>query len=73
MSADDSFSIVMFGVDYPHFESIFPTTLDRVAELVSHPSISDEIATTILCENAAQVYDFDLERLQPDIDQWVSS
>jgi predicted TIM-barrel fold metal-dependent hydrolase len=59
----------MFGVDYPHFESIFPTTLDRVAELVSHPSISDEIAMTILCENAAQVYDFDLERLQPDIDR----
>ena len=59
----------MFGVDYPHFESIFPQTPDRVGELVAHPSISGEVARKILCENAARVYGFDLDRLQPEIER----
>ena len=59
----------MFGVDYPHFESIFPSTSDRVAELVGHSGISGVVARKILCENAARVYRFDLERLQPDMER----
>ena len=69
----DAFAIgcdnAMFGVDYPHFESIFPGTAAQVADLVGHPSISPEVARKILCENAARVYGFDLERLQPDIER----
>jgi len=59
----------MFGVDYPHFESIFPGTHDHVTELVSHPSISESAARQVLYENAASIYRFDLEKLQPDIDR----
>ena len=69
----DAFAIgcdnAMFGVDYPHFESIFPGTAAQVADLVGHPSISAEVARKIMCENAARVYGFDLERLQPDIER----
>jgi predicted TIM-barrel fold metal-dependent hydrolase len=59
----------MFGVDYPHFESIFPTTTDQVAEMVAHPSITESATRRILYENAAEVYGFDLERLQTHIDR----
>ncbi len=59
----------MFGVDYPHFESIFPGTASQVADLVGDPSISAEVSRKILCENAARVYGFDLGALQSDIDR----
>ena len=59
----------MFGVDYPHFESIFPTTEAQVIELVSHPGVSEETARGILYENAASVYGFDLDALAADIDR----
>jgi predicted TIM-barrel fold metal-dependent hydrolase len=59
----------MFGVDYPHFESIFPDTKASVDALVAHPSISSEVAKKIMCGTAARVYGFDLERLQPDADR----
>jgi predicted TIM-barrel fold metal-dependent hydrolase len=73
-SADyDNFAIgsdnAMFGVDYPHFESIFPGTASQVADLVGHPSISAEVSRKVLCENAARVYGFDLVALQPDIER----
>jgi predicted TIM-barrel fold metal-dependent hydrolase len=59
----------MFGVDYPHFESIFPATGDHVAELLSHPDISESIARQVLYANAAEVYGFDMDRLAPDIER----
>ena len=59
----------MFGVDYPHFESVFPDTRRSVDALVQHPSITPEVARKILCENAAGVYGFDLEGLAPDIER----
>jgi len=60
---------MMFGVDYPHFESIVPHTMEHVAELVGHPSVPEADARKILYENAAQTYDFDLTALQPHIDR----
>jgi predicted TIM-barrel fold metal-dependent hydrolase len=59
----------MFGVDYPHFESIFPATQNHVEEMVQHPSVSTAAARGILFENAAQVYGFDLQKLAPDIER----
>ena len=59
----------MFGVDYPHFESVFPETKVRVDALVQHPSITAEVARKILCENAAGLYGFDLERLAADVER----
>ncbi|HLN16771.1 MAG TPA: amidohydrolase family protein [Acidimicrobiales bacterium] len=59
----------MFGVDYPHFESIFPETKGHVAEMIADPSINDEVAAKILYGNAARVYNFDLDALMPDIER----
>jgi predicted TIM-barrel fold metal-dependent hydrolase len=59
----------MFGVDFPHFESIFPNTLDEVVTLTNDPCVSDEDARKILYGNAAKVYGFDLDALQPHIDK----
>ena len=60
----------MFGVDYPHFESIFPDTMEHVATLVGNPHVTEDDARKILYENAAEVYAFDLAALQPTIDEW---
>ena len=59
----------MFGTDYPHFESIVPNTMDKVAELAGEPSVTDEDARRILFDNAANVYAFDRAVLQPHIDR----
>ena len=73
-SADyDAFAIgcdnAMFGVDYPHFESVFPETKVRVDALVRHPSISTEVSRKILYENAAGLYGFDLAGLASDMER----
>ena len=59
----------MFGVDYPQFESIFERTMGEVANLVATPGVTDDDARKIVLENAAQVYNFDLDALQPHIDR----
>jgi predicted TIM-barrel fold metal-dependent hydrolase len=59
----------MFGVDYPQFESIFERTMAEVAGLVATPGVTDADARKILFENAAKVYDFDLDALQPHVDR----
>jgi hypothetical protein len=72
-SAHDGFSIgadrSMFGVDYPHFETIFGQTAEKVAELVCDPSVTDDDARGVLYGNAAAVYGFDLDALAPTIDR----
>ena len=73
IGADGSFCLgtnrSMFGVDYPHFESIFPATHDAVAELAEAPGVTESDLQKILFANAAAVYGFDLERLAPDIER----
>jgi len=59
----------MFGVDYPQFESIFERSRSEVATLVTTPGVTDADARKILFENAARVYNFDVEALQPHIDR----
>jgi predicted TIM-barrel fold metal-dependent hydrolase len=59
----------MFGVDYPHFESIYPSTMEHVATLVDNPHVSEEDARRILYGNAADLYGFDLDALAPHIEQ----
>ena len=59
----------MFGVDYPHFETIFSATMDQVGQLVTDPCVTESEARKILYGNAAEVYGFDLTALQPDIDR----
>jgi len=59
----------MFGVDYPHFETIFSSTMDQVGQLVNDPIVTESEARRILYGTAAEVYGFDLTALQPDIDR----
>jgi predicted TIM-barrel fold metal-dependent hydrolase len=59
----------MFGVDYPHFETIFPGSLDQVGALVNDPAISEADARGILYGNAADVYRFDLDALAPEFER----
>jgi predicted TIM-barrel fold metal-dependent hydrolase len=59
----------MFGVDYPQFESIFERGMGEVATLVATPGVTDADVGKILLQNAAKVYNFDLETLQPHIDR----
>jgi len=59
----------MFGVDYPHFETIFPDTMENVASLAGDPSVPEADTRKILFENVARVYKFDLDALQPHIER----
>jgi len=59
----------MFGVDYPHFESIYPSTSEQLAALVDEPSVTEADARRVLFENAADVYRFDVDALQPHVER----
>lgn len=59
----------MFGLDYPHFESIVPNAMDKVSQLTSNPSVTEDDARRILFDNAAELYSFDVAALQPHIDR----
>jgi hypothetical protein len=59
----------MFGLDYPHFESIVPNAMDKVAGLAGDPSVTEDDARKILFDNAAALYGFDLDVLQPHVDR----
>jgi predicted TIM-barrel fold metal-dependent hydrolase len=59
----------MFGLDYPHFESIVPTTMEKVSGLVAHPSVTDDDIRKILFDNAADLYGFDRAVLQPHVER----
>jgi predicted TIM-barrel fold metal-dependent hydrolase len=53
----------MWGSDYPHDEGTYPFTREHLRQLF-HDTPADEMRT-ILGGNAAQLYDFDLNRLRP--------
>ena len=59
----------MFGVDYPHFETIYPATMERVAQLLEPSTISKEDVQRILFDNAAEVYGFDRDALKPHVER----
>jgi predicted TIM-barrel fold metal-dependent hydrolase len=59
----------MFGVDYPHFESIFPSTDARLASLLEEPTVSEADARAVMFDTAAEVYGFDTEALAPHIER----
>jgi predicted TIM-barrel fold metal-dependent hydrolase len=60
---------VMFGVDYPHFESCFSRCTGEVATLVRTPGVTEADTEKILLTNAAHALGFDLDALRPDIDR----
>ena len=54
---------ICWGNDYPHYEGTFPYNLETL-RLTFH-DISDKERRMILGENAAALYDFDLDKLVP--------
>jgi predicted TIM-barrel fold metal-dependent hydrolase len=59
----------MFGVDYPHPETIFPNVIDNARLLAGMPHVSEEDARKVLYKNAAEVFHLDLESLRPEFDR----
>jgi predicted TIM-barrel fold metal-dependent hydrolase len=59
----------MFGIDYPHFESIYMSTTEEVAGLVAHPSVTASDAGKILFDNAADLFRFDRDVLRPHVER----
>ena len=54
---------VLWGNDYPHYEGTFPYNLESLR--LTFSGISDRDRRMLLGENAAQLYNFDLEALRP--------
>ena len=59
----------MFGVDYPHPESIVPNVIDNARLLAAMPKVTEADARKVLFENAADVYHLDLDALQPTFER----
>jgi predicted TIM-barrel fold metal-dependent hydrolase len=59
----------MFGVDYPHYESILDKMKPMLAELLLHPAIDETMARKVLYENSARIYGFDLIALRPHMER----
>jgi len=60
---------MMFGVDYPHFESIWPVTKETVQGTLGWIGVPEPEARKILMKNPARAYGFDLDALAPVIDR----
>ena len=54
---------IMWGSDYPHIEGSYPHTREHLR--LTFARMTPEETTTILTENAAKVYKFDLDALAP--------
>jgi len=59
---------IMWGSDYPHDEGTHPHTKDHLRRRFA--DVDPESTRKILAGNAARLYDFDLDALQPLADQW---
>ena len=54
---------ICWGNDYPHFEGTFPYNLESLQ--LTFPGIAERERRMILGENAARLYNFDLDKLRP--------
>ncbi len=60
---------MMFGLDYPHFESTFSRTKRWIQSTLGSTGTTEDELRQILSVNAAEVFGFDLEQLQPIADR----
>jgi predicted TIM-barrel fold metal-dependent hydrolase len=60
---------LMYGVDFPHFETCYHRNMGEVATLVTEPFIDDTNTQKILFDHGADLFRFDREQLQPHIDR----
>ena len=54
---------VLWGNDYPHYEGTFPYNLESLR--LTFDGVSDARRRKLFGENAAALYNFDLEKLRP--------
>jgi len=54
---------VMWGNDYPHYEGTFPYNLESLR--LTFADIPEDVRRLVLGENAAHVYNFDVDALRP--------
>ena len=59
---------VMWGSDYPHIEGSYPHTHEHLR--LTFSQMTREETTTMLTDNAAKIYKFDLEALAPLAEQY---
>jgi predicted TIM-barrel fold metal-dependent hydrolase len=60
---------VMYGVDFPHFESNYATTQDEIANLVAHAGVTRDDVQKILFDNALAVFRLDASTLAPHVER----
>jgi predicted TIM-barrel fold metal-dependent hydrolase len=69
----DEFAIhsenAMFGVDYPHPESIVPNVIDNARLFAAMPNVTEADVRKVLYENAAEVFHLDLVALESTLDR----
>jgi predicted TIM-barrel fold metal-dependent hydrolase len=58
----------MWGSDYPHDEGTFPFTREHLRQLFS--GWSEQDMRRFLAQTVSEVYNFDLQALQPLADEW---
>ncbi len=54
---------IMWGSDYPHIEGSYPHTREHLR--LTFSKFTESETTTLLTDNVARVYGFDLEALRP--------
>ncbi len=67
MRHDIGLDKLMWGADYPHVEGTWPHTRRSLARCFRDVPLEE--ATTILTDNPARVYGFDIDALQPIADE----
>jgi len=60
---------MMMGVDYPHFETVWPVTKETVRGTLGSIGVPHDEARKILLENPARAYGFDLDALAPHVER----
>jgi SAM-dependent MidA family methyltransferase len=60
---------MMFGLDYPHFESTYGKTKRWIQSTLGTTATTEAELVQILAGNAAHVYGFDFAALQPVADR----
>ncbi len=59
--------VLMWGNDYPHDEGSFPSSARFISQI--REELNPEDAHHVLCGHAAELYGFDLDRLQAERDE----
>ena len=60
---------MMYGIDYPHFEGVYPTTRENIRATLTASGADAAELRAILGENAVRCYGFDPVALAPHVER----